>query len=162
MATRGQIAYLADPNSIFSIYIHYDAYPEHIGKILPKYFNSEDQAQQLVMDGPDIRSIEDDGTIDRFDKGGAKQINGEEPEELFSNLYDHASNSSVNYVYVWLEDKWITLPMGKGRQYFIGTLLDQIRKIEPTMESNPEVETEDQDLYEYQKRQWQHRAGIIK
>jgi hypothetical protein len=28
MATRGQIAYLANPNTIFTTYIHYDAYPQ--------------------------------------------------------------------------------------------------------------------------------------
>jgi hypothetical protein len=133
MATRGQIAYLADPNTIFSIYIHYDAYPENLGKILNTYFNSDEQAGNLVMDGNDIRSIDDDGTVDRFDKGGAKQIRSEEPEDLFNYLYDHADSNGADYVYVWLEDKWVDLKMSKGRQYFVGTLLDQIRKIEPTM-----------------------------
>jgi hypothetical protein len=136
MATRGQIAYLADPNTIFSIYIHYDAYPEALGKTLNSNFNSDEQAGNLVMDGNDIRFIDDNGTVDRFDKGGAKQIKGEEPEDLFSNLYSHADNSTANYVYVWLEDKWITLNMNKGRQYFIGTLLDQIRKTEPTIDED--------------------------
>jgi hypothetical protein len=139
MATRGQIAYLADPNSIFSTYIHYDAYPAALGKILPEYFNSDNEAQDLVMDGPDIRSIDDEGMVDRFDKGGAKQIKGETPEDLFSNLYDHADGAMANYVYVWLEDKWVPLNMNKGREYFVGTLLDQIRKIEPTMENKEEV-----------------------
>jgi hypothetical protein len=139
MATRGQIAYLADPNSIFSTYIHYDAYPAALGKILPEYFNSDNEAQDLVMDGPDIRSIDDEGMVDRFDKGGAKQIKGETPEDLFSNLYDHADGAMANYVYVWLEDKWVPLNMNKGREYFVGTLLDQIRKIEPTMENKKEV-----------------------
>ena len=162
MATRGQIAYLADPNTINTIYIHYDAYPEALGKTLNTIFNLENDAESLVTDGPDIRSIDDDGTVDRFDRGGVKQIKGEEPEELFSELYSHADSAGADYVYVWLEDKWVDLKIGKGRQYFIGTLLDQIRKIEPTMESNPEIETEDKELYEYQKRQWQHRAGIIK
>jgi hypothetical protein len=139
MATRGQIAYLADPNTIFSIYIHYDAYPENLGKILNTNFNSDEQAGNLVMDGNDIRFIDDDGTVDRFDKGGAKQIRGEEPEELFSELYSHADSAGADYVYVWLEDKWVTLKMGKGRQYFIGTLLDQMRKIEPTMENKDKI-----------------------
>jgi hypothetical protein len=140
MATRGQIAYLANPNTIFSIYNHYDAYPEHLNKVLTTHFNSDEKASNLVMDGNDIRFIDDDGTIDRFDKGGAKQIKGEEPEELFTNLYDHSDSAAANYVYVWLEDKWITLPMNKGREYFIGTLLDQIRKIEPTMENKDKME----------------------
>jgi hypothetical protein len=168
MATRGQIAYLSNPNSIFTTYIHYDAYPEHLGKILNIHFNSDEQAGNLVMDGNDIRSIDDDGTVDRFDKGGAKQIRGEEPEDLFNYLYDHADNSAADYVYVWLEDKWVALKMSKGRQYFVGTLLDQIRKIEPTMGENSHYVTneeadEDARMNEdYQKRLWQHRAGIIK
>jgi hypothetical protein len=139
MATRGQIAYLADPNTVFSIYIHYDAYPEALGKTLNTHFNSDEQAGNLVMDGNDIRSIEDDGTVDRFDRGGAKQIRGEEPEELFSELYSHADSAGADYVYVWLEDKWVDLKIGKGRQYFIGTLLDQMRKLEPTMENKKEM-----------------------
>jgi len=139
MATRGQIAYLADPNTIFSIYVHYDAYPEGVGKTLTTHFNSDEQASSLVMDGNDIRFIDDDGTVERFDKGGAKQIKGEEPEELFSELYSYADSASADYVYVWLEDKWVALKMGKGRQYFIGTLLDQMRKIEPTMENKDKM-----------------------
>jgi hypothetical protein len=139
MATRGQIAYLASPTQIFSIYINYDAYPEYIGKILTSYFNSNNEAEDLVMNGYDIRSIEDEGTVDRFDSGGSKLIQGEEPEDLFSNLYYHADKQHANYVYVWLEDKWVTLPMNRGKEYFIGTLLDQIRKSEPTMENKNEI-----------------------
>ena len=84
MATRGQIAYLANPNTINTIYIHYDAYPEALGKTLNTIFNSESDAESLVMDGEDIRFIDDDGTVDRFDRGGYKVVKGEEPEELFS------------------------------------------------------------------------------
>jgi hypothetical protein len=43
MATRGQIAYLANPNTILTTYIHYDAYPQALGKTLTtRYFNSEE------------------------------------------------------------------------------------------------------------------------
>jgi hypothetical protein len=91
------------------------------------------------MNGGNIRSIDDEGTIDRFDDGGANQLKDETPEDLFNYLYDHADGSSADYVYVWLEDKWITLDMNKGRQYFVGTLLDSIRKIEPTMENKNKI-----------------------
>ena len=133
MATRGQIAYLANPNTIFTTYIHYDAYPQALGKTLTTYFNSDNEAEDIVMNGNSIRSIDDEGTIDRFDDGRVKQIKDTEPEELFNELYSHSDVVSANYVYVWIEDKWITLDMNKGREYFVGTLLDSIRKIEPTM-----------------------------
>lgn len=167
MATRGQIAYLADPNTVFSTYIHYDAYPEALGKTLTTYFNSDEKAGDLVMDGNDIRFIDDDGTVERFDRGGAKQIRGEEPEELFSELYSHADNAAADYVYVWLEDKWVALKISKGRQYFISTLLDQIRKMEPTDEAyhiggNKEVVTKEVELEEDFIRQMKYKAGIIK
>jgi hypothetical protein len=169
MATRGQIAYLANPNTIFSIYNHYDSYPEHLGTALTTHFNSDAEAEDVVMNGSDIRFIDDDGTIDRFDKGGAEQIKGEEPEDLFNELYSHADGASADYVYVWLEDKWITLPINKGREYFVGTLLDSIRKSEPAMEAyhiggNREVITkEDEDeMNEIFVRQMKYKAGIIK
>jgi hypothetical protein len=139
MATRGQIAYLANPNTILTTYIHYDAYPQGLGKTLTTYFNSDNEAEDIVMNGGNIRSIDDEGTIDRFDDGGANQLKDETPEDLFNYLYDHADGSSADYVYVWLEDKWITLDMNKGRQYFVGTLLDSIRKIEPTMENKNKI-----------------------
>jgi hypothetical protein len=160
MATRGQIAYLADSNSIFSIYIHY-ASDSDLSKILPEYFNSDSEAEDLVMNGNDIRFIDSEtGEVERYDKGGAKQITDDEPADLFSELYDNADRSAANYVYVWLEDKWVTLDMNKGRQYFVGTLLDQIRNNEPT--SEVKTKEDDTELKEYINRQWLHRAGIIK
>jgi hypothetical protein len=171
--TRGQIAYLADSNSIFSIYIHY-ASDSDLNKVLPEYFNSDSEAEDLVMNGNDIRFIySETGEVERYDKGGAVQITDDEPEDLFSELYYYAKGKGAEVVYVWLEDKWVTLDskMLKDRRYFVGTLLDQIRNNESTMEAyhvggNKEVITkedeDDTELKEYINRQWLHRAGIIK
>jgi len=158
MATRGQIAYLADPNTIFSIYNHYDAYPQSLGKALENHYNTDTEVENLIMGGNDIRFIDNDGMVDRFDNGGAKIIKGDEPESLFNNLYDHSDSAAADYVYVWLEDKWITLPINKGRQYFVGTLLDQIRKVEPTMEAD-DAKTELDEIFVHQMK---YKAGIIK
>jgi hypothetical protein len=139
MATKGQIAYLADSNTIFSIYIHY-ASDSNLDEILPEYFNSDSEAEDLVMNGNDIRFIDsENGEVERYDKGGAIQITNDEPEELFSELYYYANGKGADYVYIWLEDKWITLPMIKGKEYFVGALLDQIRKIEPTVENKDKM-----------------------
>lgn len=140
MATKGQIAYLADSNTIFSIYIHY-ASDSNLDEILPEYFNSDSKAEDLVMNGNDIRFIDSkNGEVERYDKGGAIQITNDEPEKLFSELYYYSRSKWADYVYIWLEDKWITLPMIKGKEYFVGALLDQIRKIEPTMENKDKME----------------------
>ena len=143
MATRGQIAYLADSSTIFSLYIHY-ALDSDLNEVLPKYFNSDSEAEDLVMNGNDIRFIDPDtGEVERYNKYSAKQITNDEPEDLFNELYNYAKGKSAQYVYVWLEDKWITLDMSKGREYFVGTLLDQIRKIEPNMEEGVSENEED-------------------
>ena len=168
--TRGQIAYLADSNTIFSIYIHY-ASDSNLDEILPEYFNSDSEAEDLVMNGNDIRFIDsENGEVERYDKGGAVQITDDEPADLFSELYDYANGKGAEVVYVWLEDKWVTLDgrMLKDRRYFVGTLLDQIRKIEPTSEAyhvgndNEVITKEDKELNEIFVRQMQYKAGIIK
>ena len=171
MATKGQIAYLADSNSIFSIYIHY-ASDSNLSEILPKYFNSDSEAEDLVMNGNDIRFIDSEtGEVERYDKGGAVQITDDEPADLFSELYDHVNKNSADVVYVWLEDKWITLDGGmlKDRRSFVGALLDQIRNNEPTSEAyhigngneiiSKELEEEMNELF---VRQMKYKAGIIK
>ncbi len=144
MATRGQIAYLADPNTIFSVYVHYDAYPDHLGKVLNTHFNSDNEIKDLITDKGDVRFIDDDGIIERFNEGGYKLIKGEDTEDLFSNLYSHSDNAWADYVYVWLENKWVTLPMNKGREYFMNTLLDQIGQSEISeLDANEITEAKD-------------------
>jgi hypothetical protein len=144
MATRGQIAYLADPNTIFSVYVNYDAYPDHLGKVLNTHFNSDNEIKDLVTDKGDVRFIGDDGIIERYNNGGYKLIKGEDTEDLFNYLYDYSDGSGVDYVYVWLENKWVTLPMNKGREYFMNTLLDQIGQSEISeLDANEITEAKD-------------------
>ena len=50
--------------------------------------------------------------------------------------------------------------MNKGREYFVGTLLDSIRKSEPAMEAKDEM-SED-EMNEIFVRQMKYKAGIIK
>ena len=129
MATRGQIAYLVNANTIATTYIHYDAYPEFLGKTLDIFYDSDMEAKDLVMNGGSIRSIDEEGTVDRFNEGGAKMIKGEDEETLFSLLYDHSDAAAADYVYLWVENDWITLPVNKGREYFVGLLKDKLRNM---------------------------------
>jgi len=129
MATRGQIAYLVNANTIATTYIHYDAYPEYLGKTLDIFYDSDMEAKDLVMNGGSIRSIDEEGTVDRFNEGGAEMIKGEDEETLFSLLYDHSDAAAADYVYLWVENDWIALPVNKGREYFVGLLKDKLRNM---------------------------------
>jgi|SRR5210317_323753 hypothetical protein len=158
MATRGQIAYVINPNTIATTYIHYAGLDEGLDKTLDTFYNSDMKAKDLVMNDGDIRSIDKEGTVERYDDGGVKIIKGEDEETLFNLLYDHSGRASANYVYLWMEDDWVTVPMDKGRQYFIDTLLDQIRSVKQAIEID-EAKTELDEIFVHQMK---YKAGIIK
>ena len=158
MATRGQIAYVVNPNTIATTYIHYAGLDEGLDKTLDTFYNSDMKAKDLVMNDGDIRSIDKEGTVERYDDGGVKIIKGEDEETLFNLLYDHSDRASANYVYLWMEDSWVIVPMDKGRQYFIDTLLDQIRSVKQAIEID-EAKIELDEIFVHQMK---YKAGIIK
>jgi hypothetical protein len=137
MATRGQIAFLnKEGNTINTIYNHYDSYPEALGKALNEYYNSYEEAEDLVMNNKNgIRFIDpESGMVDQFTDGKpmTKQITDLEPESLFERLYDYADSAMANYVYVWIKNKWVTCKMSNGRDNFIETLLNNYPSSETT------------------------------
>ena len=68
MSTRAAIGFVKD-SKIVTIYSHYDGYPKHVGRLLQKFFRSQDHAENLVY-GTDIRQFKEDGSIERFPDGG--------------------------------------------------------------------------------------------
>ena len=65
MATRALIGFIDDNRNLVATYNHYDGYPEYLGKVLDKHFNSDDKAEKVANVGY-ISSIDiDTGAIDR-------------------------------------------------------------------------------------------------
>jgi hypothetical protein len=48
MATRGNIGILNEDGSVTGIYVHFDAYPEYVGKILVNHYNNADIVMELM------------------------------------------------------------------------------------------------------------------
>lgn len=52
MSTRSLIAVEQNDGSVKSIYVHFDGYPDHNGRLLLEYYNSRELADALLELGP--------------------------------------------------------------------------------------------------------------
>ena len=48
MATRGNIGIVNEDGSITAIYVHWDSYPEYVGKMLLNHYNNDDIVNGLM------------------------------------------------------------------------------------------------------------------
>lgn len=93
MSTRGLVGHYID-GGIRGIYVHYDSYPEHVGKILVQHHDSLVKCERLVHNGH-IRSLDHDGTVALFHEGDYEEYS--EVQEALENGFD--------YVYMY-DDGW--------------------------------------------------------
>lgn len=98
MSTRAAIGFHVG-DEVHTIYCHYDGYPEHVGCILQTHHRSAELAKELVYGvGGHIRSLEPDGTVDRF---------GEGLYEIFRTPCEAVCG--FNYLYIFNNEKqeWV-------------------------------------------------------
>ena len=50
-STRSQIGYIDNSGNIISTYVHYDGYPDWVGKIAKKHYSGGKVKQLLKIDG---------------------------------------------------------------------------------------------------------------
>ena len=51
MATRALIGYLDEDRNFTCTYNHYDGYPNHLGKALNDFYNTDDKAKSIANEG---------------------------------------------------------------------------------------------------------------
>ncbi len=61
MSTRATIACKQEDGRYAAIYLHFDGYQDHAGRVLKEHYTSIELARTLVVGG-DIRSLANDGT----------------------------------------------------------------------------------------------------
>ena len=111
MGTRSRIGIKLTDGSILSAYHHWDGYPQWLGKILVKNYNSYDKASELI-DGGDMSSCWSDSIWGKkLPKGNFSpeyySARGEDtPPRLDKDLFDYLDNGE-EYAYVWEEGFWI-------------------------------------------------------
>ena len=104
MATRALIGYFDDDRVLTSTYNHYDGYPDHLGKMLDKYFSNEELAKKVAGTGY-ISYIDDDGNIESKNKMKPERIRYEYTnfeDELFE-IAKQIDRYGADFAYIWYE-----------------------------------------------------------
>ena len=119
MATRSNVGIVNEDKSITSIYIHWDGYPEYVGKLLLNHYNNDDIVNGLMNLGnlsilaENVNPTESH-TFDKPQDGvcvAYGRERGEKSQEaiVFEDLgefEDSASNSWADYQYLFDNGKW--------------------------------------------------------
>lgn len=126
MATRSNVGIVNEDKSITSIYIHYDSYPEYVGKILLNHYNDVGIINKLIELG-DLSSLGEhlyaDGHTwsapiegvcvaygrDRGEKGVESRV-----FKSIEQYNRNADNSGVNYQYLFEDGMWMYRKTHKG------------------------------------------------
>jgi len=100
MSTRATIACKQDDGRYAAIYLHFDGYPDHAGRVLEQNYTSIESARALVAGG-DIRSLANDGTPERFTDGNRTVV-----MPTRAALHEFARNCGTEYVYLFENGRW--------------------------------------------------------
>jgi hypothetical protein len=105
MATRALIGYFDDDRVLTSTYNHYDGYPDHLGKMLNKYFSNEELAKKIAGTGY-ISYIDDDGNIESKNKMNPEKTELGRDLDWEDALFEMAKqidNYGADFAYIWYE-----------------------------------------------------------
>ena len=119
MSTRGLIG-IKTKEGWKTIYNHSDSYPEYLGEILHKKYNTRKKAEELVDLGNLSYVAPEIGEKHNFDKayeehpdwtlayGRDRGESGTLPKtyRTLEEVYNHAENVSAEYVYLFDNGKW--------------------------------------------------------
>lgn len=100
MSTRATIACKQEDGRYAAIYLHFDGYPDHAGRVLKENHTTLDSARTLVAGG-DIRSLANDGTPERFTDGNRAVV-----MPTRAALHEFARNCGAEYIYVFEYEGW--------------------------------------------------------
>ena len=184
MGTRALIGYLdtdQSPAKLTSTYNHYDGYPSNLGKALETFYNSDPKAEEIANAGyisyldPETGKIDAANQQDPYVTTLPDNFN-----EAMMEIASQIDRIGGDYGYIWdnENEEWLTIKnegirsMTEDLEMNLAHLKDKFSMMperpDQTMEvnshyvSNDEADEDARMNEDYQKRQWQHRAGIIK
>ena len=110
MATRSRIGIELADGAILSVYHHWDGYPQWLGVILNKKFNTREKVSE-VIDGGDISCIDSDRNWDRQDcENHVLYYNarGENTEPRLDLTIEDYFENGEEYAYIFTVDgQWV-------------------------------------------------------
>jgi len=175
MATRALISYL-DTNGdlkLTSTYNHYDGYPSGLGKSLETFYNSDAKAEEIANVGYISYVDNQTGEIESANQKSPKVITlPDNFNEAMMEIAEQIDSVGADYGYIWCNEneEWITVKnegirtMTQGLEMNLAHLKGKFNMMpeRPDQTMEEEVDEDARMNEDYQKRQWQHRAGIIK
>ena len=104
MATRALIGYLDSNKVLTSTYNHYDGYPDHLGKMLDKYYDNDEKAKFIANEGY-ISYIDDDGNIEAKNKMNPEKtkLDGGWEDALY-DMAGQIDRYGGDFAYIWYEE----------------------------------------------------------
>ena len=104
MATRALIGYLDSNKVLTSTYNHYDGYPDHLGKMLDKYYDNDEKAKFVANEGY-ISYIDDDGNIEAKNKMNPEKtkLDGGWEDALY-DMAGQIDRYGGDFAYIWYEE----------------------------------------------------------
>ena len=127
MATRGNIGIVNEDGSITAIYVHFDSYPEYVGKILLNHYTTSDIVNGL-MDLGDLSILSENmnptgpHSFNNPQKGvclaygrdrGEQNVDSVKYEDL-GQYEDMAADTLAEYQYLFKDGKWMYRCTYKG------------------------------------------------
>jgi hypothetical protein len=120
MATRSNIGIVNEDDSVTGIYCHWDGYPEHVGKLLLKYYNTTGIVCEL-MDLGDLSSLNEnlycddnnhsfnnpvDGVCVAFGRDRGEKNADSKSFTNISEFEKYANRTTADYQYLFNNGKW--------------------------------------------------------
>ena len=111
MSTHAIVA-ISDGINIRAIYVHFDGYPSHTGKILMEGFNTIEKIHGLIDLG-DLSSIEssNESCIAYGRDRGEKDVFSKSFASL-SDLIEYGKSYYAAYIYLFEDNRWVVNKMG--------------------------------------------------
>ena len=117
MATRSRIGIELADGAILSVYHHWDGYPQWLGVVLNRKFNTREKVAEL-LDGGDISCIDSDKDWDRQScEHHVLYYNarGENTEPRLDLTFEDYIENNEEYAYVYtLDHQWECYDLHKG------------------------------------------------
>ena len=110
MATRALIGYLDEDRNFTCTYNHYDGYPNHLGKALNDFYNTDDKAKSIANEGYISYVDPEDGSLDqKHNEPTDTIVLDSDIEEAGLQIGEKVDEYGGEYGYVWFIDGWMTL-----------------------------------------------------
>lgn len=132
MATRGTIAVQHADGTVSQVYAHWDNYVEHTGKMLQKWYNTQEAAESLIALG-DISTVENSIARTEYYGCDCGEDEDDTASKVFKDIQEYVTKmDGQEFNYLFTDGKWYVEHYYTDGEY--KELLEEIRKIGPFRE----------------------------